>query len=190
MSPHRLELHEYDSATVPLSPNGARDLARISGSHITVGLGAEAGTFTITATSHVGAIVTPEVEIIIRPKVSLENLFMLLEVGLPPEAWSPEAFAFGTDRNLLAAVAAFFARTLERTVATGLLRAYREERTRLLALRGRIDFAEINRSPGLIAPIACAYDEYTADVLENRILRAALTRLLRLPGSGSTPAAR
>jgi hypothetical protein len=36
--------------------------------------------------------------------------------------------------------------------------------------------------PGLPLPAECRFDEYTADILLNRILRGAAVRLLRLPG--------
>src|SRR3546814_11216226 len=38
------------------------------------------------------------------------------------------------------------------------------------------------RRAGETAPVPCDFDEYTADILENRALRAALQRLLRVPG--------
>lgn len=105
----------------------------------------------------------------------------MLDVGLPPEAWRDEAALFGTDRNLLPAVASFFDRTLERTLTTGLLRSYRAEQDRLVALRGRIDLAGQLRQPGMESPMACMFEEYTADIFENRYLKCAVRRLLRVP---------
>jgi 5-methylcytosine-specific restriction enzyme subunit McrC len=34
----------------------------------------------------------------------------------------------------------------------------------------------------MVSPIACRFDEYTADIAENRVLKAAARRLLRVPG--------
>ncbi|CAM5739876.1 restriction endonuclease [Streptomyces hirsutus] len=52
-----------------------------------------------------------------------------------------------------------------------------------LVVRGRLREAEqIRRHFGQHLTVEIAYDAYTADTAENRILRAAAERLLRLPG--------
>jgi len=177
-----VELKEYESKDVPMSVATARDLLRLAGDRVGVTLGSSPGTFKITATQYVGVLVAPEVSIVIRPKVSLENLFSLLGVGLPADAWQREEFAFGASRDLLAALSQFFARALQQATSTGLLRAYRTENERLVALRGRIQMVEQIRHPALGSTIACTFDEYTTDVIENRVLKAAARRLLRVPG--------
>ncbi|MCA1707459.1 MAG: McrC family protein [Actinobacteria bacterium] len=49
-------------------------------------------------------------------------------------------------------------------------------------MRGRIRFADQLRArPGLALPVELQYDDFTVDILENRLLRAAVERLLRLP---------
>jgi 5-methylcytosine-specific restriction enzyme subunit McrC len=63
----------------------------------------------------------------------------------------------------------------------GLLRAYRTEHEQLVGVRGRIDIAAQIRQPGS-SRIACTFDEYTVDVIENRVLKAACRRLLQVPG--------
>lgn len=178
----RLELREYQSAVVRMPATAARDIAEVSGGKVTVGVGPEPGTWAVTASGWVGTVVTPGFELLVRPKVPLHSLFLLLDVGLPPDAWRPATFAFGTDRNLLAAMAAFYARTAEQAVGRGLRRDYRQEEDRLVTLRGRVDIAAQLRTPGVVSPVACRFDEYTADILENRVLKAAARRLLRLPG--------
>jgi hypothetical protein len=57
---------------------------------LAVGVGPEPGTWTLTASGWVGAVVTPDLEVLVRPKVPLGNLFLLLDVGLPPDAWRQE----------------------------------------------------------------------------------------------------
>ncbi len=52
-----------------------------------------------------------------------------------------------------------------------------------LVVRGRLREAEqIRRHFGRTPPVEIVHDAYTADTAENRILRAAAERLLRLPG--------
>jgi len=182
VSRQRIVVREYETTVVAAPARAARDLVAAAGNRIAVAFGPEAGTIAVTAGHHVGTIVTPDIELLIRPKVSLENLFTMLSAGMPAEAWRREVFAYGTDRNLLPALAAFFARTLQRALATGLRRDYRPEHERLVALRGRLDMAGQFRHPGLVSPLACSFDEYTADIDENRYLRAAVRHLLRVPG--------
>ena len=182
MSRQRIVVNEYKSVEFPATAQVGRDLQSTAGHRISVSFGSEPGMISVTATEHVGTIVTPDVELLIRPKAPLENLFTMLSVGMPADAWRPQVFAYGTDRNLLPALAAFFARTLERALVAGLRRDYRPESERLVALRGRVDIAGQFRQPGIVSPLACSFDEYTADIDENRYLRAAVRLLLRVPG--------
>lgn len=181
-----LTLSEYETATVRLTEDSARTIARLVAGKVVVSPASEPHCYTVTATQYVGTVVLPDLELLIRPKVPIENLFLLLDVGLPAAAWRPEVFAYRTDRNLLAALAGFFARTLERTIGRGLIRSYRAEREHLIAVRGRVDIAAQIRRPGPVTPIACAFDEYTADVDENRYLKAAVKRLIRVAGVPSS----
>ncbi|MEZ5204396.1 MAG: hypothetical protein R2701_08460 [Acidimicrobiales bacterium] len=175
-------LHEYSSAIVRLSAPMAAAIAEGAGSALSVEATGIAGEWRLTASSYVGSIVLPGLEVLIKPKVHLDNLFALMDAGMPDAAWRPEVFGYGADRQLLPAFAAFFARTVDQLTARGLIRSYRPESARLTALRGRIDFPTQLRQPGLPSPIACRFDEYTADVAENRYLLAAVERVLRVAG--------
>lgn len=175
-------LHEWEARQVELSDVGARSLSNIAGDAISIVSCPSPHTYELRATSHVGTLVTPEVEVLIRPKIPLDNVFAMLEVGLPPQAWREEVFGYATTPDLLPAFAAFFGRCVEHAIAGGLVRSYREVRERLPAVRGRIDFSALLRAPERVAPMPCTFDEYTADVLENRILLAAIHRLLQVTG--------
>lgn len=177
-----LVLSEYSSAIERLDPSVAAAVAGAAGGALMVETAGTPGEWRISASSYVGNVVLPDIEILIKPKVLLENLFVLMDAGMPDAAWRPEVFGYGADRQLLPAFATFFARTIDQLTARGLVRAYRPEGERLTALRGRIDFPAQLRQPGLPSPIACRYDEYTADVAENRYLLACLERVLRVPG--------
>lgn len=176
-----IELLEYETRDVPLTLVGQRTLAALAGNRLTVAVGASPGTCRVTASQYVGTIVTPECSVLIRPKVSLENLFALLGVGLPSSAWQAEQFAFGGSHDLLRELSQFFARAMQHATHAGLLRAYRTEHEQLVGVRGRIDVAAQIRQPGS-SRIACTFDEYTVDVIENRVLKAACRRLLQVPG--------
>lgn len=177
-----VELLEYESKEIRLTPAGQRLLTSIAGSKLTVAVGSQPGFCRVTATQYVGTIVTPECNLLIRPKVSLENLFALLGVGLPATAWQSEQFAFGGSRDLLRELSQFFARSVRHATSAGLLRAYRIENERLVGVRGRINLAEQIRRTGDAGGISCTFDEYTVDVIENRVLKAACRRLLQVAG--------
>ena len=176
-------LYEYESLDdVELSEAAARRLRKAAAGVLTVEPGAGEGRWVLTAKEYVGSLVTEDVRVLIRPKIRPENLFLMLEVGLPQSAWRREAFDYATTDDLLPSIVAFFARTAETVVARGLLRAYRPEAERLVALRGRIDIAAQFKLGGLSTPLACRYDEYTTDIAENRYLRRAVRVALRVPG--------
>ncbi|MEO1061335.1 MAG: restriction endonuclease [Actinomycetota bacterium] len=177
-----IELVEYETTTLRLAPDDARRLAEAGRGAISVGLAEEPGIYTIAAQNLVGTLVSEDLKVLIRPKIRPENVFLLLEVGLPPTAWRQEVFDYETSADLLPSVVAFFARTLETTLARGVLRSYRAEEDRLVTLRGRIDMTAQFRQAGIRLPVACRFDEYTPDNAENRYLKAAARLALRVPG--------
>ena len=128
-----------------------------------------------------GTLVIGDFRVFIRPKIRPENLFLLLEVGLAPDAWRREAFEYAISSDLLPSVVAFFARTLETTLARGVLRSYRHEEDRLIKMRGRIDMTAQFRQAGIRLPMACRFDDHTPDIAENRYVKAAARLALRVP---------
>ena len=179
-------LSEYDTGTVRLSDPQARRLEVVGGDYLTVAPHSDPGMWSVTAREYVGSLVVDDIRILIRPKIRPENLFLLLEVGLPEQAWRKEDFGYATHNDLLRSLVSFFARTLETTLARGLYRSYRNRNEDLKALRGRIDFGRQLSRARLPMPVACRYGEFTADVIENRGLRAAIRLSLRVSGVPAT----
>lgn len=176
-------LREYETVDVEMDGADARGLAAAAGSNIAVTVGSSPGKWQLTAGGVVGSVVTSNVTVLIRPKVmALHNLFLLLDVGIPAEAWAAETFPFGTDPDLLPAISAFFVRAASQALARGPVRGYRSFEERLVTIRGRIDIPTQLQTPGISSPIACRYDDWTADIIENAAIRAATRRLLCLPG--------
>ena len=116
----KLTLHEYETIDgVALSETQARKLRAAAGNALTVAPDREEGTWTLRAQEYVGALVVEDLHILIRPKIKPDNLFLMLEVGLPPQAWRSEVFEYETSSDLLRSIIAFFARTTETVVARG-----------------------------------------------------------------------
>ena len=173
-------LHEYQSAEVRLSDRQARLLAATG--YLTVSPHPDPGIWQVKARQYVGSLVVDDIRILVRPKIKPENLFLLLEVGLPERAWQKEVFDYHTHDDLLRSIVSFFARTVETTLARGLFHSYREQNEDLNTIRGRIDFGRQLARARLPLPVACRYEEFTADVAENRYLKAAIRRSLRVAG--------
>ena len=175
----RVLFHEWGTERLQLDDDLARRLGQTD--WVSVHTDREPGWWKVSTRQWVGAFTLGDLRIIVRPKIKPENLFFLLEVGLPPEAWQAEAIDYATNDELLPAVVSFFARTAETTLARGLFHHYRHEEDDLLALRGRIDFVRQFRRGGVLVPMACEWDDFTADVDENRCLTAAIRLALRVP---------
>jgi 5-methylcytosine-specific restriction enzyme subunit McrC len=74
-----------------------------------------------------------------------------------------------------------FSHQLGRALRTGVYRGYRCEEDALPTIRGRIRIDDQLRSRYRLAPpIEVAFDDYTDDITENRILRAAISRCHQL----------
>ncbi len=177
-----LLLSEYESVSVRLSERRARRLAEAASRYVWVYPHPDPGFWTVKALHYVGTLVVDDMRILIRPKIRLENLFLMLEVGLPEHAWQKGLFDYYTDKDLLSAVVSFFARTVESTLARGLFHAYQERSEDLMTIRGRIDFGRQLARASLPLPVACRWEEFTADVAENRYLKAAIRRSRRVAG--------
>ncbi|MFF3178611.1 McrC family protein [Rhodococcus pyridinivorans] len=135
----------------------------------------------VSAKNYVGTLVSDGLELLIRPKIEPDNLFLLLEPGLPANAWRNEAFEYGASSNLLPAVISFFARTVESTLRRGVLRSYEQREEALVALRGRPNLTGQFRNPGVLTPTSCSFDDFSENIAENRALRSAVRAALRVP---------
>ena len=178
-----LTLREYGSKPVELSDEQARALNSVdNGRYLSVEPGEHAGYWCVSAHNYVGSMNVAGLQVLVRPKIPLRNLFLLLEVGLREQDWLDEAVGYEDNSDLLPALVSFFARTTETTLARGLYHSYREQRDRLIALRGRFDIARQLTQPGVVIPTACEFTEFTADLIENSYLKAAVSRSLRVAG--------
>lgn len=139
--------------------------------------------YELKAASIVGTVVLPTLRLLIRPKVGLKNLFFLLGYGVELTSWAEERFPYEEDPDLLKAVAYIFEAEVSRATHQGRVRGYQVRHETLTTLRGRIDIAgQIRTRQGRPFPLECSFEEYTEDIDLNRIVKAALRRLLQVPG--------
>ncbi|RLV09835.1 restriction endonuclease [Streptomyces griseocarneus] len=148
------------------------------------------GHWLLRAGSKVGAITVNDPDsgaaftIRIHPKVAVARLFFLLGYSSDPRGgWRDGQVDAAAHGELLPAFAHAVERQTDRALRQGLLQGYRVTEETSPVVRGRIrETEQIRRRFGATMPVEVTYDEFTTDIAENRILRAAVERLLRLPG--------
>lgn len=131
--------------------------------------------WTITDVRYVGVVAIDDLRIVIQPKTPVQSLvFMASYTGLQI-AMDDAAHDYGHDDTVPVALATSLVRRASEIAARGLLKGYRETEESASVIRGRWDIArQINRRPGVPLPVELTYDDYTVDVIENRILLSAL----------------
>ncbi|MCM6763232.1 McrC family protein [Rathayibacter sp. ZW T2_19] len=132
------------------------------------------------ASNKVGAVRWGDDEILVRPKTPLGSLLFLLGYARDP-GFRPEDVDATPDDDLASAVAETFARLAERALARGVLQGYRTYDETAVTVRGRIRMSDQVSRGGRLLPLELSIDEYTIDIAENIVLRAALSALLTLP---------
>jgi len=106
-------------------------------------------------------------------------LFMLSYAADP--GFRPDEVS-GAGDSLVPAVAETYARLMERALGRGVLQGYRRLDESSVTVRGRIRFSDqMSRRGAQLLPVELTIDDYTTDIAENQLLRAAARLLLSLP---------
>lgn len=152
------------------------------------------GRYVVRPLGVAGSVSLPGCQLLIEPKVELDvAVHMLGETlasgGALPSLGPGETVHRQTD--LTAAVAAWFSRLTLPVVERRLRRRYQLHEADLVAVRGKIEVAPSIRTIFRTFPPQqhCSFDEFTADTLENRMLRAASVILSGRPGLTRSTAA-
>lgn len=177
-----LELSEYrTSVGISLSEDQISTISRVAPSISIAPSLIRPGCYDLTPGSVVGAISLPDLGIEIRPKIPIEQVLFLVSYALDPRRWHDIDYSFGTVDSFLEAIVPGFARHVGRALARGLLQGYRLEEDSLATVRGRIRFDDQLRDRfGRFPPVEVRFEEFTEDVEENRLLKAAIDQLSRL----------
>ena len=156
-----VRVREYESVEVSLTDAQLRELiAANSTGALSIGaLGTSK--YRLTAESMIGTVVSSSLSVLIQPKIELENVFLMLGVTEPK--FSTPTFNFDTADELLPAMVSVFAHAVDKATVRGVLRGYQAIDERLVAPRGRIDITQQLKLPATPIPIACRFDEHTAD---------------------------
>lgn len=121
-----------------------------------------------------------EVGLRLEPKVSIDNLFGMLELAhdLKSVHFPPGISRMDTIEQLFDRLAAILVGGIEERGRRGFHRAYVGRSDRLPFVRGSFDLARRLRRPWAVE-LECAFEEHTADIEDNQILAWTLGRILR-----------
>ena len=138
------------------------------------------GAYILTPGSTIGAIAVNGLSALIEPKIGIPQVLSLACYAIGKVHFRKEDFDFPEEYALPDALAIALAGQARRAFAGGLPHGYRAEEETLYTVRGRIRFDEqLRRRFGAALPVAVGYDEFTADILPNRLVKAAAHRLGR-----------
>lgn len=150
------------------------------------------GQWRLVPTGKVGAVRVDDQQVQVAPKsrVGLSKLLFLLGYARDP-GFRPEDVAGAAEPDLWPALAESLVRLAERATGGGVLQGYVTAEEALRTVRGRIRMGDqISRRPGFLVPVEVTYDDFTADIAENQILRSAIRRMLCVPRLSDSAAAR
>ena len=135
----------------------------------------------LTPGSTVGAVETESLSVLIRPKIGIPQLLSLICYAMSRYRPRPELFDYPQHRSLPDILALALVSAARRAFANGLLHGYLTKEEALNAIRGRIRFDDQLRYRfGIAPPIEVRYDEFTDDILANRLVKAASYRLAQM----------
>ncbi len=171
-------LKERRPRQVRLAPADVEFLLAAHAGRIDVAPTGRRGVYRLTPRGVAGVVVAPTRRLVIRPKIPLQNLFILLEPDDPAPASRDES-APAPSPDLLDFLAGRLARLLTERAAAGLRRGYRERAEEGPFLHGRIDVpAQLRQGLGRKDRLHGLRDDFTADVACNRAPKATAERLL------------
>lgn len=136
----------------------------------------------LTPGETVGALEVGELSVSIRPKLDVGRVLFLASYAMGAfKLREAERFSFPDADTLVEGLARVFAASARRAFSRGLVHGYRTEEEALNTVRGRIRFADqMRRRFGIPMPVGVRYDDFTEDVLANRLVRRAAERLGRM----------
>lgn len=175
-----INLQEYQrSAPVALAVAERDALAELAKVTVAPAQGS-ANAYILTPGSTIGAITVGNLSALIEPKIGIPQVLSLACYAIGKVRWQQADFDFPEAAALPDALALALANQARRALAQGLLHGYRTEDDALYTVRGRIRFDDqLRRRWGLPLPAEVRYDEFTADILPNRLVKAAAYRLGR-----------
>ena len=178
----QIDLREYEESGPHTLTVAQRDaLAGTINSLTVTPVPGESSAYTLKPGSTVGAIEVGDLSALIRPKIGIPQLLSLACYAMGKVRFQQEDFNFPDEYALPDMLARALAVQARRALSRGLLHGYVTEEEALYTVRGRIRFDDqVQRRLGVPLPVEVRYDEFTDDIPENRLVKAAAYRLGRM----------
>ena len=124
--------------------------------------------------SIVGAVEIGDLSVLIEPKIGIPKLISLACYAIGKVQFRAEDFNFPEEYSLPDALAMALASHARLAFSSGLLHGYRSEDEALQTVRGRVVFErQLRRWFDRPLPVEVQYDEFTSDIVANRLVKAA-----------------
>lgn len=121
------------------------------------------------------------IDLRVTPKVGIDRLLFLMGYAVDAKGWRNDWIDLPEVADLPAAAAEALVRLTDAALRSGLLQGYVSLDEAGTTVRGRIrHIDQMRRHFGQMIPVEVTFDEFTTDISENRIIKAALRRLLRI----------
>lgn len=175
-----ISLAEHTTSEVELRREEAGALAQLRVGRqpvVNVGVTASDGVYRVGASSIVGVIDIDGRTVSIAPKVGSGHVLFMLTTAVSRAVWldADATFASAVDFNEF--LFPQLVREAEKVLMRGLLEDYVDRVETEPFLKGRLRVADqVRRHMGTAYPLEITYQDFSADILENQLLRAALER--------------
>ena len=137
--------------------------------------------YNLTPGSTIGAFEIGGLSITIRPKLPIPRVLFLASFAMGGIRFLEDLFDFEDVPDLVEVLAPALVFAAQRAFVGGLLHGYQTREEALYTVRGRLHIGKQVRKRFLLpVPIEVRYDDFTEDVLANRLIRAAAARLSHL----------
>ena len=179
----QINLQEYDPsgphALTPDQRDALRYIPSLTVSRADSDDGDGDAAYHLTPGSTVGAVELADISVLIQPKIGIPKLLSMACYAMGAyKSQEQRLFDFEEEETLPDTLALALSAAARRAFSRGLLHNYLTREEALYTVRGRIRFDEqIRRRFGIPMPIEVRYDEFTDDILANRVVKAATARL-------------
>jgi len=131
--------------------------------------------YVLTPSSSIGVVQLGDLQLVIRPKLPIERVFFLISYAIGRADWRQSQAVLGEADSVVEAMIPAFTYQLRRALARGVLQGYRSEDDAGPTVRGHWRISDqVSRRYGVAPPVEVTFDDYTEDILPNRLLRAAI----------------
>ena len=179
---HRLNLQEYVRSEPHRLSVEQRDSLAAAGLSLTMAPAAGTdGAYHLTPGSVVGAVEVGDLSVLIEPKIGIPQLLTLVCFATGTFQPRRELFDYPRDEAPADVLALALGSAARRAFGRGLVHGYRSEDDALSTVRGRIRIDEqIRRRHGIAPPIEVRFDDFTDDIVANRLVKSAVGLLGRM----------